>query len=109
VIGADQLELWARGLELFLAARPRVDPARICDVEYDDFVADPIGTVESVYARFGIELTGRAADAMRHLASRASAGAAHAYSLADFGLTAEQVDERFAGYARWLHSRSSSA
>src|SRR5262249_7190853 len=49
VIGADQLELWARGLDLFLAARSKADPARICDVEYDDFVADPMGTIESVY------------------------------------------------------------
>jgi hypothetical protein len=30
--------------------------------------------------------------------------AAHQYSLADFGLTAEQVDERFAGYVRPDHS-----
>jgi hypothetical protein len=84
VIGADQLELWARGLDLFLAARSRFDPARFCDVEYDDFVADPIGTVESVYARFGLELTGRAADVMRELASRAAAGP-HAFArLASF-------------------------
>ncbi len=109
VIGADQLELWARGLDLFLAARSRADPARFCDVEYDDFVADPIGTVESVYARFGLELTGRAADAMRELASGAAARPAHAYGLAGFGLTGEQVDERFSGYASWRHSRSSSA
>ena len=26
------------------------------------------------------------------------AGPAHRYTLADFGLTAEEVDERFAGY-----------
>ena len=49
VIGADQLELWARGLDLFLAARARHDQARFADVWYDDFVADPIGTIEQVY------------------------------------------------------------
>ena len=40
-------------------------PARICDVGYDDFVADPVGTVESVRGYFGLALSGAAADAMR--------------------------------------------
>ncbi|HEX9526702.1 MAG TPA: sulfotransferase, partial [Streptosporangiaceae bacterium] len=110
VIGRDQLELWARGLDHFMAARARHDRARFCDVWYDDFVADPIGTIESVYGHFGLTLSGRAADAMRAVQvgsagaggqARAAAGRAlprHQYALADFGLTAAQVDERFAGY-----------
>jgi hypothetical protein len=99
VIGRDQLELWARGLDEFTAARARYDPARFYDVGYDEFVADPIGTVESVYAHFGLTLTGQAVDAMRalHARSASSSGApAHHYALSDFGLTGEQVDERFA-------------
>lgn len=101
VIGRDQLELWARGLEHFMAVRERHDPAQFCDVRYEDFTADPIGTAESVYHRFGLTLSGAAADAMRVLqaASAASdAAPAHHYSLADFGLTGEQVDERFGSY-----------
>jgi hypothetical protein len=98
VIGRDQLELWARGLELFTAARARRDPAQFCDVAYPEFTADPVATVESVYARFGLTLSGRAADAMRALAAGsggAAARPAHRYALADFGLTAGQVEERF--------------
>jgi len=110
VIGRDQLELWARGLEHFMAVRGRRDPARFCDVRYDNFVADPIGTIESVYGFFGLPLSGTAADAMRRLrAAGAAAGAkppvasdgampGHSYSLADFGLTAAQVNAQFAGY-----------
>ncbi|HEX9031704.1 MAG TPA: sulfotransferase [Streptosporangiaceae bacterium] len=101
VIGRDQLELWARGLELFMAARARHDPAQFCDVRYEDFTADPVGTVESVYDQFGLTLSGEAAAAMRTMqaASAASdAAPAHRYSLADFGLTGEQVDERFGSY-----------
>ena len=44
VIGRAQLDLWARGADEFRAARARHDPARFCDVRYEDFVADPIGT-----------------------------------------------------------------
>ena len=56
VIGRDQLELWARGLDEFTAARARYDPAQFCDVDYGEFVADPVGTVESAYAYFGLEV-----------------------------------------------------
>ncbi len=98
VIGRDQLELWARGLADFTAVRARHDPAQFCDVAQDDFAADPIGTVESIYARFGLAFTGRAADAMRAALQQGGSDAqpAHSYSLADFGLTAEQVTKRFA-------------
>jgi len=99
VIGRDQLELWASGLERFVAERARRDPARFYDVAYDDFVADPFGTVEAVYGYFGLPLSGAAADAMRSLvgAHAAGGGPGHRYALADFGLTGTEVDERFAG------------
>ena len=100
VIGRDQLELWARGLDEFTAARARYDPAQFCDVDYGEFVADPVGTVESAYAYFGLTLSGQAADAMRalHAGSAGPGRPEHRYDLSDFGLTGEQVDERFAGY-----------
>jgi hypothetical protein len=103
VIGRTQLDLWARGLALFTAERARHDPARFCDVRYDDLVADPVGTVESVYKYFGLPLTPKAADAIRSLAtasapSRAGGEFAHRYTLDDFGLTGDEVDERFAAY-----------
>jgi hypothetical protein len=101
LIGRTQLDLWARGLALFTAVRARHDPARFCDVRYDDLVADPAGTVESVYQYFGLPLSGAAADAIRSLAAAARAGgdSAHRYALDEFGLTGEDVDERFAAYA----------
>lgn len=103
VIGADQLELWARGLETFTEQRQRHDPARFYDVDYADFVADPIGTVTAIYDHFGLPLTGEAATAMRRLHATSTTGTArpsHSYRLADFGLTEEQVTERFAGIMR---------
>jgi hypothetical protein len=103
VIGADQLELWARALREFAAARARHDPARFFDVDYADFTADPVDTAESVYAHFGLPYSGAAADAIRALHAAATAGSArpgHRYALADFGLTAGQVDDRFGGDKR---------
>ncbi len=102
VIGRDQLELWARGLEDFTAERARHDPARFFDVGYEDLVADPVGTAEAVYGHFGLPFGGAAADAMRAFASRGAAGGAHRYTLADFGLTEADVAARFEGLAAEL-------
>jgi hypothetical protein len=93
VIGRTQLDLWARGLSSFTAARARHDPARFCDVLYDDLVADPIGVVSRVYERFGLSLTEAAVEAMRPVAS-GRGDSAHHYSLADYGLTPADVTER---------------
>jgi hypothetical protein len=100
-VGRDQLELWARGLDAFRAARAGHDAAHFYDVEYDDFVADPIGTVERVYAHFGLDLNTPARDAMVALDAESRSGGrapAHRYTLADFGLTGAEVDDRFADY-----------
>jgi hypothetical protein len=101
VIGRGQLELWARGADEFRTARARYDPAQFCDVAYEDFVADPLGTVSTVYDHFGLALTPEARAAMTAVHEQSRTGErkpVHRYSLADFGLTAEEVDERFAGY-----------
>jgi LPS sulfotransferase NodH len=101
VIGRSQLDLWARGADEFGWARARHNPAQFCDVRYEDFVADPIGTVSTVYDHFGLTLTPEARAAMTavHEASRTGERKpVHRYRLEDFGLTPEEVDERFAGY-----------
>jgi sulfotransferase family protein len=99
-IGADSLDTWSRGLERFKAERAKHDPAHFYDVDYFDFVADPIGTVEDIYSYFGIELTESASKAMQEMHAESKKGPRapkHRYSLEDYGLTVEAVKERFAG------------
>jgi hypothetical protein len=96
-LGRDQLDLWARGVSRFRAARSRHDPARFLDVRYEDLVADPLGTVEAIYERLGAPLTARAELAALHAQSvSGDRRPAHRYDLADFGLTRDQVHDRFA-------------
>ena len=99
-IGADSLETWSRGLERFNAVRAERNPAQFCDVDYDDLSRDPIGTVEKIYDRFGIEMTDEARAGIRRTGEASQQGPRapkHTYSLADYGLTEEQVRERFRG------------
>ena len=98
VIGRDQLALWSRGFSLFTGARSRYPAAQFADVAYQDLVADPLGVVGRVYEQFGLSLSGAAAGAMRELVpGPADRGPrpVHRYTLADFGLTGEEIDERF--------------
>lgn len=99
-IGADSLETWSRGLELFDAERAKHDSAQFLDVDYFEFIADPTGTVENVYRHFGLPYTDSARAAVKAVDDASKQGPRapkHTYSLADYGLTAEQVKERFAG------------
>lgn len=101
VIGAGQLDYYATGVEKAMAARARHDEAQFIDVYYDDFVADPLATVEAVYSRLGVPM-GEAARAAVHRANEDSHLAHrkpnHGYTLADYGLSAGKVTERFSDY-----------
>lgn len=99
-IGADSFETWSRGLERFNAVRAQQDPAQFCDVDYFDLIDDPVGTVEAIYARFGIDCPPESLDAIRATDDESKKGPRapkHEYSLADYGLTEDQVKSRFAG------------
>src|SRR5215216_3904943 len=105
-LGRRWLECWATELERALAARAAADPARFHDVDYQALVADPLGEVERLYARLGLELSGLARRRMRRWIRRhhhrRRGHRPHRYSLADFGLDPAVVDQRFAPYREWV-------
>jgi len=97
------LEESIRRIDTFRAAHPEHP---VVDVAYDDLVHDPVGAVSSIYAAFGDAagdgLDRQALDAMAayvaaHPKNRLGV---HGYDLADFGLVAAQLAERFSGYVR---------
>ncbi len=99
-IGADSLETWSRGLERFKAVRATQNPAQFCDVDYFDLIREPIRTVENIYAHFGIEMTDDARAQIVATDEESKQGPRapkHTYSLADYGLTEDQVKECFTG------------
>lgn len=98
-IGRTQLELWSRGLREFNSARMRYNPDQFLDVQFEDLRADPFGTVEKIYSTFGLDYTEPARNAMRALDEESKSGdrkPAHKYSLADYGLTEDEVRSVFA-------------
>ena len=99
-LGPTVLEYYARSLERGLAARGRADPARFVDVRYDDFVADPLGSVQRVYGHFELDLSPAAAGAMHaHVRDNPQGKhGTHEYGLEEFGLTPEAVRVRLRAY-----------
>jgi hypothetical protein len=99
-IGEDALETWSRGLQRFNSVRADHDPAQFCDVDYFDFIKDPVASVEGIYRYLDIDLTDAARTAIGDSHAQSQQGPRapkHTYSLSDYGLTDEQVKERFAG------------
>lgn len=105
-IGESQLDFWARGVETFDAARARHEAdagsaATFVDVDHRELIDGPAGVVERVYAAAGTGLSADVRAAVEAENARSLSGdraPSHRYTLADYGLSEEQIAERFAGY-----------
>ena len=72
---------------------------RFCDVHFRAMIADPIGTAESIYAHFNLNLSSAARGAMqRWLDDSASHTAMGRHTLAAYGLTEAAIDRSFGDY-----------
>lgn len=75
------------------------ESTRCTDIEFTDAVSDPIGQVARVYDSIGVPLTSGAESAMRRwLVERPREPGRPPYRAADFGLSDDEIDERFAAY-----------
>jgi hypothetical protein len=76
---------------------------RVCHVRYRDFATKPAAAIESVYQRFGLELTGAAMDAMLGYLAHKPKGVfgAHAYDAGPSGAVATER-ARFRPYQEYF-------
>ena len=105
-VGAEWIERMGWTNDRAMAARASV-PAT--DLQFEDAVTDPIGEVARVYDALGLPLTSEAEAAMRHwLGVRPRETGRPAYRCEGYGLTREQIDERFASYNDTFRRRERS-
>jgi hypothetical protein len=89
-----------QGVEQAMAARERLGEDRFFDVHHRRLIADPMGTVASVYDFLGLELAPDVARAIADWSERNRSGAhgQHRYTAEQFGLIDAQLRSDFAAY-----------
>ena len=99
-LGAEQLECWAEGVRRAMDFRKRLGDDRFVDVSFADLQVHPVSALEKSYAQLGLDFTEAARAAVRQWADQHKPGSrgSHAYELADYGLTPEQVRASFTEY-----------
>ena len=99
-LGPIVMNFYASSLERGLATRDQCDPARFIDVNHDDFVDDSMGTVERIYGHFELPIGTAASEALTaHIAANPKGQhGKHEYKLEDWGLSQQDVLNRFAPY-----------
>lgn len=105
-IGRASMEWYAMSLEKGLAERAKLPEDAFIDCSQREFVDEPMTVVERVYGLLGKTLSDDSRAALEaHIADNPKGKhGKHEYSLEEFGLTQEMIDERFAFYtedSRW--------
>ncbi len=102
-VGRQWLERMGWSCDRAMAARASIPATQVTDVAFVDAMADPIGTAGTILAAVGLESTDESVAAMRAWIEqdrKREALPVHRYSADDFGLTDDQIRERFAEYSR---------
>lgn len=107
-LGAEQLTFMSGMMDRavhFRETHPELEE-RWADVNYVDLVENPLGTVRSVYERFGWSLRQAAIGAMedwgRRQAERRRREKRHRYAIEEYGLTPEATLAAFARYREFI-------
>ncbi len=97
------LFVWGETLERATAVRQQADASRFYDLRYTDLIADPIASVQAIYGHFGYNLTPEAESNMRRWLvedRKKRPSTPHHYTLAQFGLTRQQIRDSFPTYIK---------
>jgi hypothetical protein len=101
-VGRQWLERMGWSNDRALAARDHIPAAQITDVAFLDAVADPIGTGGRILGAVGLDLTDESIVAMEAWIEqdhKRESLPVHRYAAADFGLSPEQIRDRFSVYS----------
>jgi hypothetical protein len=101
-VGRQWLERMGWACDRAMASRTTIPASQVSDISFHDAVTDPLGTANHVLTAAGLDVTDESErDMTAWLAQdrKRDSLPVHRYSPADFGLSAEQIRERFAAYS----------
>ncbi|MGB8365329.1 MAG: sulfotransferase family protein [Rhizomicrobium sp.] len=98
---AREVAKWANAVRKADRVREK-HPGQVLDIIHGDFHRDPMAVVKRIYGFIGMELTARAiTDMTQRIAEKPELShGVHRYNIADFGLTEDEVRERFGNYVQ---------
>lgn len=105
-IGQIVLNRWLIPLKKAMQARSEADPSHFYDIYYEDLLVDPIATVSQLYNYFGFNLSEEAVTQMQVWLDNnpQDKHGKHQYTLKQFGLSPELIDEKMSDYMQVHHS-----
>lgn len=107
--GDEQCIFWSEANNRFLAQRDKLNKEdQIIDLYFEDFVSDQMKLVEKIYQRFQWNLSPESIQSMKAFLAANPQGkhGKHEYSLAQFGLSPERIEQDFKQYIHFLnHSK----
>ena len=95
-------EYLARKVEASLKQRENISDKNILDLQFNDFRADPLGTVNTIYSHFELPMSDDVKGRFEAYAEEHPMGkhGKHEYNLEEYGLTEKGVLERFDFYIK---------
>ncbi|HQQ63061.1 MAG TPA: sulfotransferase [Pseudomonadales bacterium] len=98
--GPVVMEYLARKVESSLRQREHIDPSRIIDLQFNEFIADGVGTVRKIYQHFAMPMSADIENRFLQYAQAHPMGkhGKHDYRLEEYGLTEQRILDRFAFY-----------
>lgn len=98
--GRRAIDLQLAAVEKAMQSRDAVGEDQFIDVSYHDVMADPLATIRRVYDQCGLTVSAEHATRIRSWLGRhdPTKHGVHRHSPEEFGMEAQEVNERFAGY-----------
>ena len=95
-IGATIINFWENAVKKNKKGRVLLKPNQNLDIEYKDFITDPINTVEKIYEFLGLPLTHENLEKKKSFLKSHTKHkhGKHLYKLEDYGLSQHQVKEK---------------
>ncbi len=103
-IGSQRLDILTKIVDRGLSVRRNSSSKQFFDVNYTDLIKDPIGTVRRIYDYFGYNFSQQMNENLQRYIkeNRQHKHGVHRYSLEQFDLKAEEVNERFKDYCEYF-------
>lgn len=99
-VGSHWVNQFTNGIDRAIKDREKADPKRFYDVNYVDFIKEPLKTIRQIYDYFGYEFSDRVEESVKKCieANPQHKRGVHRYTLEQFGLDSAEVTRRFANY-----------